>query len=204
MRLFIAVNLDERVRRDAAAVGAELRRQIEQRGRSLAPGGASWVAAGSLHLTLRFLGEVDQATAEETKAVIATPFPQRAFDVRLGGVGAFPPVGRPRVLWVGVTEGAADLAALHVEVAARLRPLPLVAEDRPFRAHLTLARFREPAAAALRALLAEVPHTPVGTCRVTDVVLYQSHLSPKGATYTALARGPLAPSVQPGDRAGGR
>lgn len=187
MRLFIAVDLSDEVRGAAAALGRRLREEIERR----ASPRASWVAPENMHLTLRFLGEVDEATAAKVKEAVSAPLAVPAFEVELTGAGAFPPAGRPRVLWIGITRGAADLVAVHDEVETHLAPLAFPREDRPYRAHLTLARFREPAPMDVRGIVDRVALIPVGRCRVFEIVLYQSHLSPTGPTYTAVARGPL-------------
>jgi 2'-5' RNA ligase len=187
MRLFIAVNLSAEVRNAAEALARQLRDEIDRAARAR----ATWVAAGNLHLTLRFLGEVDEATGARAVAIVAAPLPLPAFDLALGGVGAFPPAGRPRVLWIGVSRGAEELVQLHDLLEARLAPLGVEQEDRPYRAHLTLARFREPAAPAVRAILERASDFSAGPCRIGEAVLYQSHLSPKGPTYTALARAAL-------------
>jgi 2'-5' RNA ligase len=191
MRLFVAVDLDERVRGAAAACGRDLRDQVESGRRRLAPAGASWVAPQNMHLTLRFLGEVDEERAAQLSRSIAQPFETAPFELALGGLGLFPPAGRPRVLWIGVSEGAAQVAEVYREVERRLDLLGFEREERPFRAHLTLARFREPASIEVRTLVGQGMGAEAGRCLVRDVVLYESRLSPKGPTYNALAHGRL-------------
>jgi 2'-5' RNA ligase len=187
MRLFIAVNLSAEVRRAAGALAGRLRDEVARAARAR----ATWVDPANLHLTLRFLGEVDEATGSRLVEGLSPALPLRAFDVTLGGLGAFPPAGRPRVVWVGVTGGAADLVQVYDLLEARLAPLGLPREDRPYRPHLTLGRFREPAAPLVRTILDRASDFSAGPCRIDEVVLYQSHLAPKGPTYTPLARAPL-------------
>lgn len=188
MRLFIAVEIDRAVREAAVDIADRVRRCIEAGGRRLAPAGATWVKADNLHLTLRFLGEVDDALAEGVREAIAAPFGGEPFDLELAGLGLFPPSGRPRVLWIGATEGGPRLVQLAGEVESRMEALGFEREARPFRGHLTLARFREPAAVEVRRE-AETENATAGRSKVHEVVLFQSRLSPKGPTYTALARG---------------
>jgi 2'-5' RNA ligase len=191
MRLFVAVDLDEPRRRAAARLAGELARRFAARGLGRA---ARWVEADNLHLTIRFIGEVAEDRArlieDAVRPALATP----AFDLGLGGLGVFPPSGAARVLWVGVTEGLASLVAIHDEIEARLERLGEAPEDRPFSAHLTLARFKDLDRAgsdALRAAIRDVA-AAVGTCRVDRVTLYQSRLAPTGPVYTPLVHAQLA------------
>lgn len=188
MRLFVAVDLDEQVRRAAARVTRALRDRFE-RSETYA---VSWVAPDNLHLTLRFLGEVDEAQGRRVQQAMAPPFDVPAFHVEVSGVGAFPPSGSLRVIWLGIRDGVDGLGRLHDEVARRLEPFDFRADERPYRAHLTIGRFRVPAPARVRDML-DVPEvTPVGRCSIRHVTLYRSQLSPKGAIYTPLVRAPLA------------
>ncbi|MFB3852521.1 MAG: RNA 2',3'-cyclic phosphodiesterase [Vicinamibacterales bacterium] len=193
MRLFIAVELDEAVRNAAASLGAGLRERIQAGGRHLLPGGATWVKAANMHLTLRFLGEVNEQVAERVRELVARPFGMKPFDIELGGLGMFPITGRPRVLWIGLRAGFPQLEALASEVGSRLESLGIPPEGRPFQAHLTLARFREPAAEQVRREVAGEP-VAAGRCAVEEVVLFESRLSPKGPEYHALVRAPLSGS----------
>jgi 2'-5' RNA ligase len=190
VRLFVAVDLDEAVRRAAGRLARTLRERLEQAGSY----SVSWVASDNLHLTLQFLGEVDDRAGAAVTSAMATPFAQPPFDLELAGVGTFPPGGPARVLWFGISAGAAALDQLSTEVDARLRPLGFPREDRGFRAHLTVARFRTPAPPRVRDLTTLTSAGPIGRCQVQHVTLYQSHLSPKGATYTPLTRAVLGGS----------
>ncbi len=150
--------------------------------------GWRWVRPEGIHLTLRFLGEVDAETDTRCRAVwrerIAGHVP---FRFRLERLGGFPPRGRPRVLWVGIgavrPEGALQALAGSLESAARLLGFP--AESRPFRAHLTLARVRR----AGEARMPEDLQIEVDQDVAADhVALYRSELHSAGARYTALER----------------
>ncbi len=124
------------------------------------------------------------------------------FDIAFGGAGVFPPRGAPRVLWIGVTEGAAALTSLQSEIAERIRGLGLTFDDRPFHPHLTVGRWRESRsdrAARGRRRGEGGPPGGSGTVadvRVTRATLYQSRLSASGPAYTALAHATLARSHQ--------
>jgi 2'-5' RNA ligase len=186
--LFVAVDLDDSLRRAAARVARGVRDRLER----AETYGVSWVAPDNFHLTLRFLGEVADAAVGQLSEALARPFAAAPFDLELAGVGMFPPAGAARVIWLGVREGFDSLAALHAEVEQRLSALAFGAEERGYRAHLTIARFRVPAPARVRQVIPAVDEASIGRCRVSHVTLYRSQLSPKGATYTPLVHGPLS------------
>jgi 2'-5' RNA ligase len=124
------------------------------------PGGGRdvrWVRLDGLHLTLRFLGPTaEERIAGTIAAVEAAALGRDRFAVGISGSGTFPPQGRPRALWLGVTEGAEGLARLAAVVDDELRERGWTLDDRPFRPHLTLARSDGvPAGSAIAASLAE-------------------------------------------------
>jgi RNA 2',3'-cyclic 3'-phosphodiesterase len=184
MRAFIAVEIDEAVRRRAAQLSRALASALEQGGgrRSV-----SWVAPQNLHLTLRFLGEVDPATAEAVTGRLAPPFVTPAFEVGLSGLGTFPPAGPPRVIWLAVSGGAKALSDVSREVDARLAGLGLPTDERGFHAHLTLGRVKRPTGPRLPDAIAAAGAADAGRCRVDHVTLFESRLSPSGATYCVIA-----------------
>jgi len=152
----------------------------------------SWVREENLHLTMRFLGEVEDRQVEDLVARFTEPLAMRAFDIEFGGVGIFPPAGPPRVVWLGVICGADWLFALNAEVEGRFVAWGYGRDNRPFRAHLTLGRCRDPLGPQARDLLLRTDARAVGTSRVDCVVLYQSQLSSSGPTYVPLARALLS------------
>jgi 2'-5' RNA ligase len=187
MRLFVAVELSEAVREAAARVAREL-------AEAFGPGAkraVSWVAPANMHLTVRFLGETDPRAAEDLVRRMAAPFETPAFRLAIGGLGAFPRSGPPRVIWAGLTEGAESLSHVHDEIEARLEGLDVEREERPFRAHLTLGRVKAPPGAAARQAIASIRGDAISACDIREATLFESRLSPHGAIYTALARGRL-------------
>ena len=188
MRIFIGVELDDAVRDSAAAIADSLRCQFESRV------DARWIPGANLHVTLWFIGDVTGDRADEILRAVGRPFTTRSFDAHFADLGAFPPSGAPRVFWLGVRLGAEQLASLHAELSARLLPLGIEPERRPYSAHLTLARVKDirggkgyaDLRTSLRAAAADA-----GTCRIAAITVFRSHLSPKGATYEALLRVPL-------------
>ncbi len=182
MRLFLAIDLPSEVR---AAV-----RELQERTRRSCPGWR-WVRPDGIHLTLRFLGEVlpdeEQRHRETWRRTIAG---HPAVRFHVGGLGVFPGGGRPRVLWVGVrdTSASQELAGLAESLEGAARELGFEPEDRPFRAHLTLARAdregRPVAPAPGGAMLSS-------DVSADEVVLFQSELGPGGAKYSRVAAFPL-------------
>jgi 2'-5' RNA ligase len=154
------------------------------------------VAETNLHVTLKFLGQIDPARVDAIADALASAAARTAaFDLDVRGLGAFPTANRPRVLWAGL-EPAAPLAALAREVDATLGALGLPRESRPFAAHVTLGRVREgrrnPALAPALARPADCGRLPV-----TRISLMRSELNPRGARYTELTSVLLAGGPSP-------
>lgn len=153
--------------------------------------GPRWTGRGQWHVTLQFLGRVEDERLEEVARHLEGVSRVQPFPARLGGGGAFPRTGRGRVVWLGLVGGEERFAELAGTVNEAMRPLGFEPEKRGFHAHLTLARLRKPGdvTPAVEALGAE----PVGPAfTVEEVVLYESRLSPKGARYDAISTVPLA------------
>jgi 2'-5' RNA ligase len=155
-------------------------------------GRVSGVREENLHLTMRFLGETADSRIGDLVTRFGAPLAALAFDIELGGVGVFPPAGPPRVVWIGVTRGVEPLVALSAEVERRFVAWGFGREDRPFQAHLTIGRCKDPLDPQARDRLVEAGAGSLGSSRVEEVVLYQSRLSASGPTYIALARSPLS------------
>lgn len=185
MRLFVGVELDPGVKEAAASIGESLQRELGSRV------DARWVPAANLHVTVWFLGEVNESRLESTMDILNRPFDETAFDVEISGAGAFPPSGPPRVLWLGVTAGGDSLGRLHAELTRRLEPIGFEAERRAYSAHLTIARVKNISrgvfARDIRSLLQARP-AHAGRCRIEAVTVFRSHVSAKGAIYEALQR----------------
>lgn len=146
------------------------------------------------HLTLAFLGDLEPGRVEPLVALLTSRLSNRpAFEAVLEGVGAFPDPRRPRVVWVGLTRGAPELARLAEEIRRALLEFGIPVEERPFFPHLTLFRVRTPdAARRARALLAAPPTGPLGRATVSEVLLKSSTLARAGAVHRIVARIPLA------------
>jgi RNA 2',3'-cyclic 3'-phosphodiesterase len=150
--------------------------------------GARWANPEQWHLTLQFLGPVVELTpvVEALRSLRG----RGRFCVRLGGGGAFPSVRRGRVVWLGTAVGREAVGSLAEAVTSTLAPLGYEAEGRRFHPHLTLARLRAPG--DVTAAVAALGDSAVGEAfTVEEFVLYQSRLSPRGSSYTALELIPL-------------
>lgn len=181
MRLFFALQLPDDVR-------SRLRPVLEA-ARSKAGEGVGFTRLEQLHFTLAFLGEtprVDEACAAADGVRALT-----AFELEIAGRGAFPGLGRPRVLWLGVGQGAAELCAVADRLCAGLRERGFKLEDRPFRPHLTLGRVKPRGDRQARQALEAVPAGPLARFTAREIVLVQSLLGPAGATHTVLRAFPL-------------
>ncbi len=176
MRLFVAVDVPSSLK-DAIEdeVVGTLRDRVP---------GARWTRPEGRHLTLKFLGNVaDERVAVIAVAVEAASGRHQGFTASFSEIGGFPNLRRPRVLWIGLGEGAEPMAALAAEIEGELAPLGFEPEGRPFSGHLTLARFPRPRVVELSEVVA-----PAGRFDVDDVVLFESKLHPKGARYLAVDR----------------
>ncbi len=151
-----------------------------------ATSGLSWAKPENLHLTLRFLGDLgDSGVQRAGRAVERGAAEVPAFRARLGGLGAFPSLTRPRVLWTGLAEGTEEASALALAVNRALMRDGFGSPDKPFQAHLTLARVREGAQGL--AALRDYAAAPVpGSAILDQVALMKSELHPAGARYTPL------------------
>jgi RNA 2',3'-cyclic 3'-phosphodiesterase len=158
--------------------------------------GVAWVAPENLHLTLKFLGRVEAAELDRLEAALAGVVADHpAFPLSCVGLGAFPTPLRPRVIWAGVTEGAATATGLAAAVERALAPLGFDPEARAFSAHVTLGRLRTPQKAPALARALEAGRARAfGRMQVASIALVRSDLSPHGARYTDLVTFPLAVS----------
>jgi 2'-5' RNA ligase len=181
VRLFVAIEIDARVQ----AAAAHLLDGLQRRAAQVAPRARiSWVAADRLHLTLRFIGEVDDGRTRRIEEALGTAFPINQFEIRISGTGVFPRSGPPRVIWIGVADETGQLEALHREVEQRLTRAGVAPDHRPFSPHLTLGRVRLAAGLRAGSLLEGLTDVGLGDLRVDRAVLMESRLSAAGAIHT--------------------
>jgi 2'-5' RNA ligase len=190
VRLFIAVDPDATARAAISASVARLREHAECRQGGLSRS-VSWVPEGNLHLTVHFLGEVEDARVPGLQSSLARPLGIEPADVGFGGWGVFPSRGSPRVVWIGVTDGLSSLERAHALLKVRLAELGVGFEARRLSPHLTVGRVKAPSGEVFRDLVDGGEAPVAARCTVTQCTLYRSRLSPDGATYEALVHTPF-------------
>ena len=191
LRLFTAIELTAEARDHIARAAGDLRQIFRGAGLDDA---FRWVAAGNLHLTLRFLGNIEHADADQMRRAMREPVARGPMSITLGRLGTFPPRGRPRVLHAAVEQGADDMTRLRDEIDARLAPLcTWEPETRPFAPHLTIARTRDTAKfnPVDFSRLLESVEWPAVSFNPGAVTLFSSRTLPSGPEYTAEERAAL-------------
>jgi RNA 2',3'-cyclic 3'-phosphodiesterase len=187
VRLFVGADVGDPIARAARDVVGQLRRRVEQQ----APRArVAWVPPERMHITVRFIGDVSEDQLVALRAALEPPLRLAPFDMAVGGLGAFPARGRPRVIWAGVTSGLAALRAVERLVAARLDPVIGPGEDREYTPHLTLGRVKDPTGLTRR-ICDGFEHCRLGATPVAAVTLFESRLSPKGSDYVPIVRAAL-------------
>jgi 2'-5' RNA ligase len=187
VRLFVGVELSDEMKAAAAAAAKRLQAALK---RARLRVEARWVPPENLHVTLWFIGEVNDERAARISAALKMPFQVSPFTLRAGGLGAFPSSGPARIFWLGLTNGAQSLAQLHAQLATRLVPLGCEPERRQYSAHVTIARVKAvpPASSSeIRQLLAKT-RAEAGSTTISAATLFRSRTSPQGATYQPLLR----------------
>ena len=182
IRAFIATDIPEDVRAAISEAQARLKR---------APVGVkiSWTKVDNIHITLQFLGYVEEPVIEKIRPALESVSQSHAsFELSIRGAGAFPNEHRPRVLWVGCEDVQGKLRALADAVQAAMEPLGFEPEHREFSAHLTLGRVKFPRPdAALTRALDSIKNDVFGTMRVEAIHLIESQLHPQGSIYSKLS-----------------
>jgi len=182
VRCFIAVPVPDPARLEAEGLLRILQARIR---------GARFVSTDVLHLTLHFFADVPSIQVDEVRNAAREGCSATApFDVEPAGLGVFPDARHPKVLWIGVRDGRTGLEILHRAIARCLRERGLPVDDRPYRAHLTLARLGAPDP-ALPSVLATGASACLPAFPAREGILVQSVLHPSGSAHTILDRFPL-------------
>ncbi len=181
IRSFIAIELDK-----------EIQNQLSQIQKQLKTSGADvkWVEKDNIHLTLKYLGEIDEKKSESIKSILnEIAKSTKQFEISLKDIGAFPKIEFPRVIWVGLDKGAKESIELAGKIDEALSGLGFQKETRPFAAHLTIGRVRSPKNKdALKEKVQTANRTPLTANQqlVSSIILFQSALTPRGSIYTKL------------------
>jgi len=181
LRMFIAIELSPSITGRVQKLIGEL---------STSTARVKWVPSKNMHLTLKFLGNVDEMDLPELcKAMDQVTKEIPPFDIEAGGVGAFPDPRFARTLWLGMLRGAEELAELHAALDAKLRPLGYRSEARAFKPHLTIGRVQDSEQTVfdeLAARLESLKDFHGGVTDVSDITLFTSDLRRDGPLYDAL------------------
>lgn len=179
IRSFIAIELPEAV--------ASLLGKVQQDLKALHLK-AGWVHPQNIHLTLKFLGNINTDDIDKIDmAMKAAAGEFEPFTLTVGGIGFFPGIKRPRVIWVGVGGQTQDLFALQRSLEDRLAAAGFPKEKRSFKGHLTLGRFRKaPDPAAISRVIQECTDIGKEEFKTRRIVLFKSELKPSGAVYSQL------------------
>ncbi len=178
LRTFIAIEIPESIKEKIATVIEKLKERV---------GGLSWVRPSTLHVTVKFLGSVERERIEPiARALERIGSETSPFRVTIKGVGGFPSVKVPRVVWMGI-EDCQELTELHRRVEQEMHRLGFEKETRPFRPHLTLCRVK--GEVDRKRLSEELVRSVPSICEtfVADgIILFKSELNPGGAIHTPL------------------
>jgi 2'-5' RNA ligase len=185
IRAFLALDPPPEVLRRIADIQTVLRGNIQ--------GAFSWVRPEGIHLTLKFFGAIAVVDVSAVSEVVAGQTDgARPLNLEAKGLGVFPDTRRPRVLWLGFGGEVERLIALQQAIDRRLEAFGFAREQRPFRAHLTLARIKSPhGLEGLNSVLAGKKSEYAGKFMATGLTLFKSELTPKGAIYTELDHFPF-------------
>mgnify|MGYP001027953397 CR=1 FL=1 len=184
VRSFIAVELPSEIRAELAS--------LEERLKARRHPFVKWVDSESIHLTLKFLGNIALATVPQIiDAITKIAQPISPFRLQMGGLGVFPNWQRPQVVWVGIGGEVGKLAILQRDMEAALSPLGFPPESRSFKAHLTLGRLRERTSPKDKQKFGEwvtsIKFETALSFEVNALSLMKSQLTPSGAIYSQLA-----------------
>ena len=182
MRLFVALDFPEEVRWKLLGLVAQLKSQFPE---------TRWVRPEEMHVTLKFIGHVDEQKAESIAAALKEVHTSRLVDMTFRGVGFFPNERRPRIVWCGV-EASRNLGELAAKIDHALEPLGVETEPRAYAPHLTIARLKSSEGAGMLVRAAsELKSQDFGTARESEFHLFESVLKPSGAEHKRLQTYPF-------------
>ena len=183
MRTFIAVDFPPNMLKKIGEITTFFKTLTPEKG-------LKWVETGNLHLTIKFLGEIEENKTDQVKLTLAQALKdQNCFDIEIAGLGMYPNKRAPRVIWLGIV-GASPLKEVYQVINRELTALDLTPERRAFSPHLTIARIRKHTDRQQAQQIGEILSTykveSLGLTTIKQVHLYQSVLTPSGPIYTLL------------------
>ena len=179
IRSFLAIELPQSVLKKIEEVQGDLKQSRAD---------VRWVSPRNIHLTLKFFGNIDESKIESIVQAIEGPVSATPpFSLKVRGLGAFPHLKNPRVLWMGLTEGKDVLTILQRQVEDELEKVGFEREERPFQPHLTLGRSNSSRGRdELIGMMEKYREEEFGEVVVEKMILFKSDLRPTGPIYTAL------------------
>ncbi len=182
MRAFIAIDLPEEIKDYLSLLQAKLKQSSAD---------VKWVAPVNIHLTLKFLGDIDDKKTSQLIQILedaALDTPQ--FYLKLGSIEAFPKIKSPRIIWIGVTTGNSEVKQIAANLETRIEKIGIAKEDKPFTSHITIGRIksnlnREKLTQSL-ANLSGGDNNAINQFLATKLTLFKSTLTPKGPIYEAV------------------
>ena len=180
IRSFLAIELPEAIRKRIEEIQADLKSSHSD---------VRWVNPGKIHLTLKFFGNIEESQVDTiTKSIEPLIAVIPHFSVEVRGMGAFPNIRNPRVIWIGLVDERQVLVPLQKQLESTLGTIGFQAEDRPFRPHLTLGRMNSSRGRdELIERIQKYKEERFGDFEVRRFVLFKSDLKPTGPIYTALS-----------------
>lgn len=188
MRIFIAIDFPQEVITRIVRISAYLQTQVPERS-------LKWVEPENLHLTLKFLGEIQKDRVNEIERIMAKILKgQPSFNITIEGLGMYPTASQPRVVWLGI-KGGEPLQEIHRQMDQKLKSFGDKPEKRSFSPHLTIARVRQnndrETIQQVGKVLSQYKVESLGTIKVESIQLYKSELMSHGPIYTLLLSVPL-------------
>lgn len=179
MRTFIALDLTPEMRQGLSGLQAELKKSNAD---------VKWVDPKNIHLTLKFLGDITEQQVEPvTQALDKIAAHRQPYELSLSGIGAFPKLDYPRVVWVGIESGKEETKEWAAKIDEELSRLGFKKEGREFKAHLTIGRVRSPKNKdRLKSIIQSTTFAPSSKIPIDSITFYQSTLTPQGPIYTSL------------------
>lgn len=178
IRCFVAIELPDRIQQKLSEIQDSLRGTIEN---------VSWTRSGNFHLTLKFIGEVEGEKIDRIDAILQqTLLSYKPFSIEIGGIGTFPNMSRPRVLWIGLSAGNENVRTLASSINRNLVKVGISKETR-FHPHLTLARFKQKVNLESKTVFFKnYMNVDCTVLSVKNIALIKSDLQHSGAVYTPL------------------
>ena len=183
LRVFIAVKIDSPIQRILASIQSDLKKSGAD---------VKWVNVEGIHLTLKFLGDITFAQLNQIQPAMEQSCRRKPFSISIKGLGAFPKIDQPRIIWTEITEEKNELKLLAEELEKNLEAAGFPKEGRDFHAHITLGRARSAQRQfALVKLLKEYTLPEIPAQQVSQITLFKSTLTSDGPVYESLVQIPL-------------